>query len=159
MALTLKIGIAVFLASRLSLAEDINTFVLNTVANGTSYIGQIGSKNVVGYFMGKDHGCYAVSMIYHTYRVDHYRVCDGDVRPRSTVAPIYPRDEPGAIQLIKKIQNEAMMRGHANSAWDGYSLKADRLNSESLQNCSWVEVLISYDFDLVDVIRNKVCVN
>ena len=97
----------------------------------------------------------AVSIVWTRQRIENFRVCNGAVQARHTVSPAW-NDKAGRSAFVSVVNN-AILYGHAKQMdRNGYLVSARALNSVS-DDCKNIEVIVSYDGDLVDHDVHKVC--
>lgn len=107
-------------------------------------------------YVGRAGACEAVSVKWTERRIEHFRVCEQEVTARNTVAPAWS-DEPSTRLLLSSTIRNAVLYGEARQTdSNGYQYVARALPAVS-SRCSNVEVIISYDGDLVDRALRNVC--
>lgn len=117
--------------------------VLNGHTTQVIYVGQVG-------------GCDAVSLRSPGGHDQHFRVCGEHVIPRHTVAPTWPDSPANKRALAVVVQNAALYGQADQTDEDGYLIQAQTLGSMTT-TCKNLEVIISFDADLVDHSLKKVC--
>lgn len=107
-------------------------------------------------YVGRAGACEAVSIKWTERRIEHFRVCNGEVSTRNTVAPAWS-DEPSTRLLLSSAIRSAVLYGETRQTdSNGYLYVARALPAVS-SRCSNIEVIISYDGDLVDRALRNVC--
>jgi hypothetical protein len=157
-----KLLICLLLVSTAASANELDNVVLDVAASKMSmntttlsgkhaevvYVGKI--KNVVS---GTQ--CDAVSIRWTHERIENFRVCNGEVRARNTVSPAW--DEKVGRPTFVSVVNNSILYGQAKQTdRNGYLVSARALNAIS-DDCKNIEVIVSYDGDLVDHDVHKVC--
>lgn len=106
-------------------------------------------------YVGKAASCESVSIIWTRQRIENFRVCNGEVSPRNTVSPAW--DSSASRTVYSSVVNNAISYGQAKQKdINGYLISARSLNAVS-HNCKNIEVIVSYDDDLVDRDVHEVC--
>jgi len=101
-------------------------------------------------------GCEAVSVRSPNDHDQHFRVCGEQVMSRQTVAPIWP-DRPANKRVLAAVVQNAVLYGQARQTdEDGYLIQAQTLGAVAA-SCTHIEVIISFDADLVDYAIKKMC--
>lgn len=93
-------------------------------------------------YVGYDGKCDAVS-IQQGQHIQNFRVCDGQVIERRTVSPAWDRED-GQPTFLAVVKNAIRNGGDSQTDRNGYLIQARMLN-----RCK-SEVIVSYDFDLVE---------
>lgn len=99
--------------------------------------------------------CEAVSVRSSSHD-QHFRICDGKVIDRNTVAPKWPGGPDNQRVLVAVVQNAILYGQASQSDNDGYQIQAQALGTVGA-SCKNLDVLISFDGDLVDHALKKVC--
>lgn len=100
--------------------------------------------------------CESVSIVWSEQRIENFRVCNGEVKPRGTVSPSWG-DGSENLVVFKSVVNNAILYGQAKQIdRSGYLVSAKSLGTVS-HNCKNIEVIVSYDGDLVDRAVREVC--
>lgn len=88
-------------------------------------------------------------------RIENFRVCGERVERVDDVSPAWPGDAQGKALVTSAVQN-AIRFGKGQANYDGYIITARALNTIS-SHCKNIEVLISYDGNLVDRAEKQMC--
>lgn len=106
--------------------------------------------------VGRVGSCEAVSIVWPRSRIENYRVCDGVVTNRHTVSPLWDGDANSA-RIFQSVVSNAIMYGHSEqSDKDGYLIRGTALGAAGA-GCKNIEVVISYDGDMVERGIRKIC--
>lgn len=106
-------------------------------------------------YVGQFNDCEAVS-VRSSGHDQHFRICGSKVIARHTVAPKWP-DGPDNKQVLAAVVQNAILYGQASQRDnDGYLIQARVLGTIGA-SCKNLDVLISFDGDLVDHALKKVC--
>ncbi|MCR4304897.1 MAG: hypothetical protein NUV63_11870 [Gallionella sp.] len=120
-----------------------------------SMITTINDRNIEVVYVGSDMSCESVSIMWTQQRIENFRVCGGLVQPRNTVSPAL--DEDAVRPIFQSVVKNAILYGQAKQTdRNGYLVSARSLNSLS-HDCKNIEVIVSYDGDLVDRAVREVC--
>ncbi len=115
----------------------------------------IDERNVEVVYVGTDTSCEAVSIMWTHQRIENFRVCDGLIQPRNTVSPAW--DESVGRPVFQSVVKNAILYGQAEQKdSNGYLILARSLN-DLRHDCKNIEVIVSYDGDLVDRDVHEVC--
>jgi hypothetical protein len=76
--------------------------------------------------------------------------------PRHTVSPTWPGNPANKRVLAAVVQNAVLYGQARQTDEDGYLIQAQTLGAVSA-SCTHIEVIISFDADLVDYAIKKVC--
>ncbi|WP_425953259.1 hypothetical protein [Ralstonia pseudosolanacearum] len=141
-----------------ALAVDLNDTVSMVAQTHQTTLATINGRDAQVIYVGQFGGCESVAIRSSGDHFQHFRVCGGQVEPRNTVAPKWPDDQSGKRVLSAVVQN-AILYGQASQGDEnGYQITARTLGTVEA-SCKNVEVLISYDGDLVDRGLKKICGN
>lgn len=102
--------------------------------------------------------CAAVALPSHVGkfdRIENFRVCGERVERIDDVSPAWSGDAQGKALVTSAVQN-AIRFGKGLANYDGYVITARALNAIS-SHCKNIEVLISYDGNLVDHAEKQMC--
>lgn len=99
--------------------------------------------------------CVAVSILWTHQRIENFRVCNGAVQARNTVSPAW-NEKSGRPTFVSVVNNSILYGQAKQTDRNGYLVSARALNSVS-DDCKNIEVIVSYDGDLVDHDVHKVC--
>lgn len=143
-----------FLLPALAFGADLKDVVRDVAISKMSVITTIYDQKAEVVYIGIVDSCEAVSIMWPRERIENFRVCDGDVLPRNTVSPAW-NDNLGHT-VLSSVVNNAIMYGQANQDDNGYMISARSLNAIS-DACKNIEVIVSYDGDLIDRAVRKVC--
>ncbi|ABF12876.1 conserved hypothetical protein (plasmid) [Cupriavidus metallidurans CH34] len=106
------------------------------------YVGRFGDCDSVAVRSGKHY--------------QHFRVCSGKVQARNTVAPSWADDQGSQRVLAAVVRNAIFYGQSAQVDENGYLITARTLGAVEA-SCKNVEVVISYDGDLVDRGLKRIC--
>lgn len=131
-------------------AEVTRDEVLMGVAQShRSNLATINSRLVDVIYVGQFDQCASVAIEHSSHHYEHFRVCNGQIKSRNTVSPSWNDDKNSRSILGAVIQN-AIYYGEAHQDdSNGYLISAITLGSAE-PGCKNIEVVISYDGDLVD---------
>ena len=102
--------------------------------------------------------CEAVALPSHAGkfdRIENFRVCGDRVERVDDVSPVWPGDAQGKALVASAVQN-AIRFGQGQATYDGYIITTRALNTVR-SHCKNIEVLISYDGNLVDRAERQMC--
>ncbi|KIA82240.1 hypothetical protein QR66_00390 [Chromobacterium piscinae] len=126
-----------------ALSHQTQESILNGRLSQVVYVGQTGD-------------CSAVSIRSPEGHDQHFRVCKRQIIPRATVAPSWP-DNPANTATLTTVVKNAVLYGQASQTdEDGYLIQAKTLGAMTT-TCKHIEVIISFEADLVDYALKKVC--
>ena len=83
-------------------------------------------------------------------------MCDNQVIPRNTVSPTWSEEDGGRAILAAVVSNSILFGEASQTDSNGYLISARTLGGLRT-DCKNVEVVISYDGDLVDRALKSVC--
>ncbi|UGA36194.1 hypothetical protein JOS77_17070 [Chromobacterium haemolyticum] len=107
-------------------------------------------------YVGQFNDCEAVSVRSRGHD-QHFRIiCSSKVINRDTVAPQWPGEPDNKRVLTAVVQNTILFGQASQSDNDGYLIQARALGTIGA-SCKNIDVLISFDGDLVDHALKKVC--
>jgi hypothetical protein len=150
-----RLLLCLFLLPTFAAAADIDDAVRNVAESKMSMMTTIYEKNVEVVYVGTDNLCEAVSIMWTHQRIENFRVCNGEVQHRNTVSPAW--DETDGRLVLTSVINNAIRYGHAKQKDNnGYLVSAMALGAVS-HDCKNIEVIVSYDGDLVDRGVHEVC--
>ncbi|WP_432263126.1 hypothetical protein [Cupriavidus sp. TMH.W2] len=139
-------------------AVDLTDTVGMVAQNRQTTLATINGRDAQVVYVGQFGGCESVAVLSSRDHFQHFRVCGGRVEPRNTVAPRWPDDQSGKRVLSAVVQN-AILYGQASQGDENGYLIAARTLGTVEASCKNVEVVISYDGDLVDRGLKKICGN
>ncbi|WP_046483555.1 hypothetical protein [Pseudomonas veronii] len=139
-------------------ASEATDAVLEVAATRMSTVVRVNGQNVPVIYVGQAGGCDSVSIEHASDRYEHFRVCNNQVIPRNTVSPSWTEEEGGRAVLAAVVSNSILFDEASQTDSNGYLIAARTLSSLS-SNCRNVEVIISFDGDLVDRALRRVCDN
>jgi hypothetical protein len=148
-----KLFLSLLLLPIVALAADLQSAIRDVATSrmSTSINGQ--AAEVV--YVGTVAGCEAISIMWSHQRIENFRVCNGAVQARNTVSPAW--DESMGRPTFVSVVNNAILYGQARQKdGNGYLVSARALNAIS-HDCKNIEVLVSYEGDLVDRDVHEVC--
>ena len=138
-------------AGNLILQDVIRDVATSRISMTTSLNGQ--AAEVV--YVGTDAGCDAVSIMWSRQRIENFRICHGEVQARNTVSPAW--DANVGRSTFTSVVDNAILYGQARQKdGNGYLVSARALNAIS-HDCKNIEVIVSYEGDLVDRDVHEVC--
>lgn len=138
-----------------SFAADLSVAVRDIASNKMSMMTTIYEKDASVVYVGKAGACEAVSIMWTPQRIENFRVCNGEVKPRNTVSPAW--DGSASRTVFSSVVSNAISYGQAKQKdSNGYLISARLLNAVS-HDCKNMEVIVSYDDDLVDRDVHEVC--
>jgi len=106
-------------------------------------------------YVGQFNDCEAVTV--RSNRHDqHFRICGSKIIDRNTVAPKWPSGSDNKRVLAAVVQNAILYGQASQSDNDGYLIQARALGAVG-SSCKNLDVLISFDGDLVDYALKKMC--
>lgn len=124
-----------------ALSHQTQESILNGRLSQVVYVGQTGD-------------CSAVSIRSPEGHDQHFRVCKRQIIPRATVAPSWP-DNPTNKAILTAVVKNAVLYGQASQTdEDGYLIQAKTLGAMA-SACKHIEVIISFEADLVDYALKK----
>lgn len=136
-------------------ATDMDDAVRDVAQSKMSMMTTIDNRNIEVVYVGTDTSCEAVSVMWTRQRIENYRVCNGDVQLRNTLSPAW--DESAGRPVFQSVVKTAILYGQAQQKdSNGYLVSARSLNALS-HDCKTIEVIVSYDGDLVDRDVHEVC--
>lgn len=147
--------VGIFLATAAH-AGDLNETVGMVAETHQTTLATINGSDAQVIYVGRFNGCESIAVRSHGNHYQHYRVCGGRIEPRNTVAPSWPDDSSGKRVLAAVVQNAILYGQASQSDENGYLITARTLGSIEA-SCRNIEVVISYDGDLVDRGLKKVC--
>ncbi|QOZ83768.1 MULTISPECIES: hypothetical protein [Chromobacterium] len=106
-------------------------------------------------YVGQFNDCEAVSARSNGHD-QHFRICGNNVIDRHSVAPTWPEGPGNKRVLAAVVQNAILYGQNSQSDNDGYLIQARALGAVG-SSCKNLEVLISFDGDLVDHALKNVC--
>lgn len=107
-------------------------------------------------YVGRFGDCDSVSVRSSGKHYQHFRVCRGNVQARNTVAPSWA-DDQGSQKVLAAVTRNAIFYGQsAQIDENGYLITARTLGAVEA-SCKNIEVVISYDGDLVDRGLRRIC--
>jgi hypothetical protein len=143
-----------FLLPALTFAADLKDTVRDVAESKMSIITTIYDQKAEVVYVGIVDRCEAVSIMWPRKSIENFRVCNGDVLSRNTVSPAW-NDKLGRT-VLTSVVNNAIMYGQANQDDNGYTISARSLSAVS-DDCKNIEVIVSYEGDLVDRAVRKIC--
>jgi len=145
-----------FLLPTVAAAADITDSVRDVAISKMSMVTTINGLDAEVVYVGTQDMCESVSIVWTRQRIKNFRVCNGDVQPRNTVSPAWG-DDGDSLAVFKSVVNNAIMYGQAKqNDRNGYLVSARSLGAAS-HDCKNIEVIVSYEGDLVDRAVREVC--
>jgi hypothetical protein len=136
-------------------AADLMNVVQDVASSKMSMVATIYGKDASIVYVGTDNLCESVSIMWTPQRIENFRVCNGEMKPRNTVSPAW--DDSDSRPILKSVVSNAILYGHANqNDNNGYMISARTLGAVSA-DCKTVEVIVSYEGDLVDRGVKEIC--
>ena len=136
-------------------ATSVDEAVSEVAQSKMSMVTTIDNRNIPVVYVGSDMNCDAVSIMWTRQRIENFRVCGGEVQPRNTVSPSW--DEKIGRPVFQSVVRNTILNGQAQQTdSNGYLVSARLLNSLR-HDCKNIEVIVSYDGDLVDQDIHEVC--
>ncbi|MBX8556970.1 hypothetical protein K5D56_25615 [Pseudomonas cichorii] len=139
-------------------ASDANDAVMVVAASHMSTFVRLNGKNVPVIYVGQAGGCDSVAIEHASERYEHFRVCNHQVIPRNTVSPSWSEEDGGRAVLTAVVSNAILFGEASQIDSNGYLLSARTLGGLRT-DCRNVEVIISFDGDLVERAHRNVCDN
>jgi len=156
-ALVLGLGL-LGLTPTLALATETSNAVEAVAQSRMSTVAHINGRNKPVIYVGQFDGCDSVTVQNGDDHFDHYRVCGHEVRARNTVSPSWTESDGGKAVLKAVVSNAVLYGAASQTDANGYLITARSLGA--LQPiCTNVEVIISYEGDLVDRALKSICSN
>lgn len=150
-----KLFLSLLLLPMVVAAADLQGVVRNVAASRMSLTTSLNGQAAEVVYVGADASCEAVSIIWTQQRIENFRVCHSEVQPRNTVSPAW--DESVGRPTFVSVVNNAILYGQARQEdSNGYLVSARALNAIS-HDCKNIEVIVSYEGDLVDHAVHEVC--
>ena len=150
-----KILICLFLLPVVASANELDAAVHDVAQSKMSMTTTIDNRNIDVIYVGTDTSCESVSVMWTRQRIENFRVCNGEVQPRNTVSPSW--DEKVGRPVFNSVVRNAILNGQAQQTdSNGYLVSAHSLNSLH-HDCTNIEVIVSYDMDLVDRDLHELC--
>lgn len=151
-----KIFLCLLLMPSIAVAVDLTNTILDVANSKISMVATINGLDAKVVYVGIHDLCESVSIAWTEQRIENFRVCNGEVIPRGTVSPSWG-DEGENRVVLKSVVNNAILYGQAKQIdSSGYLIAARSLGTVS-NNCKNIEVIVSYDGDLVDRAVREVC--
>jgi hypothetical protein len=137
------------------MADELNIAISDVAVSKVSIKTTIRGRDAQVIYVGQTQQCDAVSVVWPDKRIDNFRVCANEVIPRYNLSPAW--DSEDGRPTFVSVVNNAILRGRAQQMdRNGYLVSAQAFNA--LKNdCKIVEVIVSYDFDLVDWDLHEMC--
>jgi hypothetical protein len=150
-----KLFLSLLLLPMVASATDLQSAVLDVATSRMSMTSSINGQAAEVVYLGIDAGCDAVSIRWSRQHIDNFRVCNGEVKARNTVSPAW--DESVGRPTFISVVNNAILYGQARQKdGNGYLVSARTLNAIS-HDCKNIEVIVSYEGNLVDRDVREVC--
>ncbi|AXQ51171.1 MULTISPECIES: hypothetical protein [Pseudomonas] len=137
-------------------ASEASAAVLSVATSKMSSVARINGATRPVIYVGQFDGCDSVSIQNAPGRYEHFRVCGNQVTARNTVSPSWAEDD-GAGDVLRAVVDNAVLFGAASQVDpNGYLITARALGSAQY-SCTNVEVILSYEGDLVDRALKSIC--
>jgi hypothetical protein len=137
-------------------ATDIEATIRTVAISKKTITTTINGSHAEVVYVGSQATCESVSIRWTQDRIENFRVCSGDVNARGTVSPSWGDDSENPV-IFKAVVNSAIMYGQAEQTdRNGYLVSARALKAVS-SDCVNIEVIVSYDYDLVDHVVREIC--
>jgi hypothetical protein len=137
-------------------ASEASDAVMEVAATRMSTVVRVNGQNVPVIYVGQANGCDSVAIQHTSDRYEHFRVCNNQVIPRNTVSPSWTEEDGGRAILAAVVSNSILFGEASQTDSNGYLISARTLGGVRT-DCKNVEVIISYDGDLVDRALKSVC--
>lgn len=137
-------------------ASETTDAVMEVSASRMSTVVRVNGQNVPVIYVGQADGCDSVAIQHAPDRYEHFRVCNNQVIPRNTVSPSWTEEDGGRAVLAAVVSNSILYGDASQTDSNGYLISARTLGGLRT-DCKNVEVIISYDGDLVDRALKSVC--
>lgn len=126
-----------------------------------SVTGFSGHSELRATYGGTYQGCDAVSVHNKQFNLDrHYLVCNGQVAKRNAVTPAVPSTRSGFdVAALESVKKDAYLRGSAESRYQGYLYRAERVGIPDGNGCVPVEVTVTRQGVLANQFVEKVCLD
>lgn len=137
-------------------ASDATDAVMAVAASQMSTVVRLNNKDVPVIYVGQTGDCDSVAIEHVSKRYEHFRVCNQQVVPRNTVSPSWSENDGGRAVLAAVVSNAIMFGQASQTDSNGYLISARTLGGLRT-DCRSVEVIVSFDGDLVDRALRSVC--
>jgi hypothetical protein len=137
-------------------ASDATDAVMEVAASRMSTVVRVNGKNVPVIYVGQAGGCDSVAIERVSDRYEHFRVCNKQVIPRNTVSPSWSDDDGGQAVLAAVVSNSILFGEASQTDSNGYLITGRTLGGLRA-DCRNVEVVISFEGDLVERALRSVC--
>ena len=137
-------------------ASEATDAVMEVAATRMSTVVRVNGQNVPVIYVGQADGCDSVAIEHASDRYEHFRVYNNLVIPRNTVSPSWTEEDGGRAVLAAVVNNSILFGEASQTDSNGYLISARTLGGLRT-DCKNVEVIISYDGDLVDRALKSVC--
>jgi hypothetical protein len=138
-----------------SQAGELSEAVAMVARTHQSTLATIHGREAQVIYVGQFNDCEAVS-VRTSGHDQHFRICDSKVIDRNTVAPKWPEGPDNKRVLAAVVQNSILYGQASQIDNDGYQIQARSLGTVGA-SCKNLDMLISFDGDLVDHTLKKVC--
>lgn len=137
------------------MADDLDIAVGEVAVSKASIKTTIRGLDAQVIYVGQAQQCDAVSIIWPDKRIENFRVCANEVIRRNSVSPAWESEDGRPIFV--SVVNNAILRGRAQQTdRNGYLVSAQAFNALN-NDCKNIEVIVSYEYDLVDWDLHEVC--
>jgi len=138
-----------------TMADELNIAISDVAMSKTSIKTSLRGLDAQVVYVGQTQQCDAVSVVWPDKRIDNFRVCANEVIPRNNVSPAW--DSEDGRPTFVSVVNNALLRGRAQqNDKNGYLVSAQAFNALN-SDCKNIEVIVSYDYDLVDWVLHEMC--
>lgn len=151
-------ALAIGTAAAATIDEAIRSIAQARMSSSVAIDNRVVDAVYVGEVTHHGERCVAVALPSHVGkfdRIENFRVCGERVERVDDVSPAWSGDAQGKALVISAVQN-AIRFGKGQANYDGYIIIARALNAIS-SHCKNIEVLISYDGNLVDRAEKQMC--
>lgn len=137
-------------------ASDATDAVMDVAASRMTTVVRVNGNDVPVIYVGQAGGCDSVAIEHPSERYEHFRVCNHQIIPRNTVSPSWTEEDGGRAVLAAVVSNAILFDKASQTDSNGYLISARTLGGLRT-DCRNLEVIISFDGDLVDRVLRTVC--
>ncbi len=147
------------LASASVHARGVDPYVVQVAQTRQDAVAVANGKPVMVVYVGEratsDGQCADVAVLWKGAPQQNFQVCGGRALDKHSVAPSWPIDATSR-EVLRLVVGEALRNGASRGVdANGYQISARR--TLDVGACSQVDVIVSYDGDLVDRDTKRVC--
>jgi hypothetical protein len=140
-----------------SISQDLGDLLRSVQASKNTQFAVVGGIKVRGVYVGSDGECDRVGVLNSLFkRIDNYRICGNNIEIRNTVSPALPSGSE-IETTINDVRRQAILYGNGAAIWQDYKFNAKRIGLSGNSTCAPVELVVSYDGDLVLNNTQSVC--